>query len=244
MVQCANGPFQIREGPGIGQNVVGSRQARFPRGLCIEDPFGPLGCLPVTFKQSAELSLAGTIDNEDPIYRNPSALDQQGDGEYAVVGLERGHTVVEKSVNPRVDNRFKRPARLGVRENDLPQLPPVQCPVRQQHARPKTVDHGLQPGRTGCHCFAGEPVGVDDRHSEALESRADGGFSAGDSARQTDPVHHGSGTERPPAGHQCLRKYQHEPACGCQEGPVGQRLPTAVKAQHDQRDADHRAGQC
>ena len=175
---------------GVGNHVVGARQARLARGLGGEDGVRLGRRAVVARHQALALQGLGGIDQEHPVLAPVAvALHQQGDHQQQVGALGLCREFAHARVDGRVHQGLQVAALSRIREHPAAQGAPVQAAVGGEDVGAEASCQRLQQRLARLHQLARHQVGVDHRYPQGGEVVGGGALAAGDAAGERHPQH-------------------------------------------------------
>ncbi len=174
----------------IVDDVVGVGQASLAVELGGEDRIDLWLIQPIALFEPFPAQRLRGVDHEDAVHHaGLFCLDEQGNGEDAIGGLEVGSLVEHCLADGGMEDGLQLFPFNGIGEDKGAQSGAIQLAVGGEYLFTKGAANLHQGGLTGLDHLARDDVGVDDRDVEFGEERADSGFAAADATGKADVQH-------------------------------------------------------
>jgi len=189
--------FELGQGAGIVDDMVGAGQSLRARGLRGEHPLSLLAIDAVTGDQPLDLDLGVDVDDNHAIgLREHAGFDQQRHDDNDVgrrSGL--GDLLAGRLFDPRVEQGVETSPLFRVSEDPLPQRCTIERAAGVEHLFAEGFDEGVQTRGAGRDDLTSDQVGIDDPGAELRKAIRYRGLSRRDPAGQGDQARSVSGIE-------------------------------------------------
>ncbi|MCY3803381.1 MAG: hypothetical protein OXG06_03105 [Gammaproteobacteria bacterium] len=174
---------QTFQAAAIVEDIVGLLEPGVAVKLCRNDGVHMCPAAMVPGHDPFGLLLDRAVDDENTISQTGAfGLEQQGNHEDAVHGIELEELAPDFPVYQWVQQAFKGAAKVGVREDGLPQPVTQQGPAAVEIVIPESLVQ-LFKDLFGFRQLSGDDIGIDDRDIEVLfEDTGDRRLAAADAA--------------------------------------------------------------
>jgi len=187
LIQSSDGASRVVNFAFIEDHVIGYRQALVATRLCSNDASCLIFSPRIAGKQSIDLSLFITIDDENAIDEicERRACKQWND-DYLVFAAGQVSVAPRLSTNSRMEDFLQSKTLTIVGKNRLAHGGPVKMASRIDYVLAKSCLDLIKRRLSGCDNFSRNYVGIDNRYTQLLENVSDKGLAAGNATGQAD----------------------------------------------------------